>query len=152
MTSDSAVVPLRQPDTIDNPPTAVPRSGARLLLLVQAVEAEAETFRAMMKDARLPDGRERLVRHGLGLASLRPDHGPERVIQTGIGVEPRGSPDPVEVQRVRPCDRGADADRIRFSSAILPRWARRTRSVEPRRFTGPGCVAAGPLPVRRVDG
>ena len=115
MTSSSSVVPLRQPDTIDDPLTAVLRSGARRLL-AQAIEAEAEAFLAMMKDARLPDGRERLVRHG---------HGPERLVQTGIGA--------VEVQRVKLRDRGAGgtgADRIRFTSAILPRWARRTRSLD----------------------
>ena len=112
--SHNTVVPLRQPDEIDDPLTAVLRSGARRLL-AQAVEAEAKAFLAMMKGVQLPDGRERLVRHGLG---------PERVIQTGIG--------PVEVQRVKLRDRGAGADgeRIRFTSAILPRWARRTRSLD----------------------
>ena len=114
MTSHSSVVPLRQPDGIDDPLTAVLRSGARRLL-AQAVEAEAEAFLAAMQGVQLPDGRERLVRHGLG---------PERVIQTGIG--------PVEVQRVKLRDRGAGADgeRIRFTSTILPRWARRTRSLD----------------------
>jgi putative transposase len=114
MTSDSTVVPLRQPDTIEDPLTVVLRSGARRLL-AQAVEAEAEAFLAMMTDARLPDGRGRMVRHG---------QGPERVIQTGIG--------PVEVRRVKLRDRGASegAERIRFTSAILPRWARRTRSLD----------------------
>ena len=43
MTSDSTVVSLRQPDTVDDPLTAVLRSGARRLL-AQAIEAEAETF------------------------------------------------------------------------------------------------------------
>ena len=89
MTSDSTVVSLRQPDTVDDPLTAVLRSGARQLL-AQAIEAEAEEFLAAMKGVRLPDGRERLVRHG---------HGPERQMQTGIG--------PVAVQRVRLRDRGA---------------------------------------------
>jgi hypothetical protein len=58
---------------------------------------------------------ERVVRHGSG---------PERVIQTGIG--------PVEVRRVKLRDRGAGegAERIRFTSAILPRWGRRTRSLD----------------------
>ena len=112
--TDSTVVPLRQPDTIEDPLTVVLRSGARRLL-AQAVEAEAEAFLAMMTAARLPDGRERMVRHG---------QGPERVIQTGIG--------PVEVRRVKLRDRGASegAERIRFTSAILPRWARRTRSLD----------------------
>ncbi len=115
MTSSSTVVSLRQPDTIDDPLTAVLRSGARRLL-AQAIEAEADAFLAAMKGVQLPDGRDRLVRHG---------HGPEREVQTGIG--------PVTVQRVRLRDRGAgeaDTDRIRFTSAILPRWARRTRSLD----------------------
>jgi hypothetical protein len=75
MPSDSTVVPLRQPEEIEDPLTAILRSGARRLL-AQAVEAEAEAFLAAMRDRRLPDGRERVVRHG---------RGPERVIQTGIG-------------------------------------------------------------------
>jgi putative transposase len=114
MTSDSTVVSLRQPDEVTDALTAVLRSGARRLL-AQAVEAEAEAFLAMMAGTRLPDGRERVVRHG---------YGPERVIQTGIG--------PVEVRRVKLRDRGAAGrgERIRFTSAILPRWARRTPSLD----------------------
>jgi putative transposase len=114
VTNDSTVVPLRQRETTDDPLTAILRSGARRLL-AQAIEAEAEGFLATMKGEQLPDGRERVVRHGLG---------PERLVQTGIG--------PVEVQRVKLRDRGAGADgeRIRFTSAILPRWARRTRSLD----------------------
>jgi hypothetical protein len=46
---------------------------------------------------------------------VRYGHGPERAIQTGIG--------PVPVARVRIRDRGASspAERIRFSSTILPK-------------------------------
>jgi putative transposase len=115
MTSDSSVVPLRKPEMLEDPLTAILRRGARQLL-AQAIEAEVETFLASMKGLQLPDGRERLVRHGFG---------PERVIQTGIG--------PVEVRRVKLRDRGADragVARIRFTSAILPRWARRTPSLD----------------------
>ncbi len=114
MTSDTTVIPLRQPETIDDPLTAILRSGARQLL-AQAVEAEAEAFLATMRELRLPDGRERLVRHGLG---------PERLMQTGIG--------PVAVQRVKLRDRraGPNSERVRFTSAILPRWARRTPSLD----------------------
>ncbi len=114
MTSDSTVVSLRQPDEVDDPLTAVLRSGARRLP-AQAVEAEAEAFLAAMKGVRLPDGRDRLVRHG---------HAPERLVQTGIG--------PVAARRVKLRDRGAGdgTARIRFTSAILPRWARRTRSLD----------------------
>jgi putative transposase len=115
MTSDSSVVPLRKPEMLEDPLTAILRRGARQLL-AQAIEAEVETFLASMKGLQLADGRERLVRHGFG---------PQRVIQTGIG--------PVEVRRVKRRDRGADragVARIRFTSAILPRWARRTPSLD----------------------
>ena len=115
MTSDSSVVPLRKPEMLEDPLTAILRSGARQLL-AQAIEAEVETFLAGMKGLQLPDGRERLVRHGFG---------PERVIQTGIG--------PVQIRRVKLRDRGAGqagAARIRFTSTILPRWARRTPSLD----------------------
>jgi transposase-like protein len=112
--SDSTVVSLRQPDTIDDPLTAVLRNGARLLL-AQAIEAEADAFLAAMKSMQLPDGGDRLVRHG---------HGPERQVQTVIG--------PVAVQRAKLRDRGAEdaGERIRFRSAILPWWARRTTSLD----------------------
>jgi putative transposase len=114
MTEDSSIVQLRQPDTIDDPLTAVLRSGARRLL-EQAIEAEVEAFLASKKELTLPDGRDRMVRHG---------HGPARTIQTGIG--------PVEVQRVKVRDRasGHAGERIRFTSALLPRWARRTTSLD----------------------
>ena len=112
--SHTTVIPLRRPDEADDPLTAILRSGARRLL-AQAIEAEAEAFLATMKGMPLPDGRERLVRHG---------HGPERQVQTGIG--------PVAVRRVKLRDRGTGeaAGRIRFTSSILPRWARRTPSLD----------------------
>ncbi len=114
MDETSKVIRLRQPEEIEDPLTAILRAGARRLL-EQAIEAEVDAFLASMKDLKLPDGRERVVRHG---------HGPERAIQTGIG--------PVEVRRVKVRDRGAgDAgERIRFTSALLPRWARRTKSLD----------------------
>ena len=114
MNEISNVVSLRHPDDIDDPLTNILRAGARQLL-AQAVEIEAATFLATMKDLKLADGRDRVVRHG---------HGPLRTIQTGIG--------PVEVARAKIRDRGAaDADeRIRFTSAILPLWARRSKSLD----------------------
>jgi hypothetical protein len=64
---------------------------------------------------KLPDGRQRIVRHG---------HDPLRPIQTGIG--------PVEVEKPKARDRGALSaeERIRYSSSILPKWARRTKSLD----------------------
>ena len=114
MNENINIVPLRQPDEIDDPLTNILRSGARQLL-AQAVENEAAAFLDAMKDLKLADGRDRLVRHG---------HGPTRTIQTGIGA--------VEVERVKIRDRGAtgDGERVRFTSALLPLWARRTRSLD----------------------
>jgi putative transposase len=118
MKTDTTIVAFQHPDEIDDPLTSVLREGARRLL-AQAIEAEAEAFLAAMQGARLADGRARLVRHG---------HGPERVIQTGIG--------PVPVRRAKLRDRGADEafesddERITFTSAILPKWARRTKSLD----------------------
>ena len=112
MNEDSTVVRFPQPEAVDDPLTAVLRAGARRLL-AQAIEAEAETFLAAMADQRLADGRARVVRHG---------HGPERTVQTGIG--------PVEVRRVKVRDRTPAGDRVRFTSRILPRWARRSRSID----------------------
>jgi putative transposase len=113
MKTDSTVLAFQHPDEIDDPLTYVLRDGARRLL-AQAIEAEAGAFLAIMKEERLPDGRARLVRHG---------HGPQRTIQTGIG--------PVAVRRVKLRDRGAaEAEGITFTSAILPKWARRTRSLD----------------------
>jgi len=113
MNMDSTVVAFDHPDAFDDPLTSVLRAGARRLL-AQAVEAEAESFLAAMAGERLPDGRARVVRHG---------HGPERSIQTGIG--------PVAVRRAKLRDRGGvGEERITFTSSILPRWARRTRSLD----------------------
>src|SRR5215208_3470875 len=114
MNEDSTVVRLRQPEVVAESLTEVLRAGARRLL-AQAIEAEAEAFLAGMVDRRLADGRARFVRHG---------HGPERTIQTGIGS--------VAVQRVKVRDRApAEGERrLRFTSRILPRWARRTRSLD----------------------
>ena len=93
--------------------TEILRAGARRLI-AQAVEAEFETFLAASTELLLPDGRQRVVRHG---------HDPVREIQTGIG--------PVEVQKPKARDRGATAGaRIRFTSNILPKWARRTKSLD----------------------
>jgi transposase-like protein len=113
--NEDNVVSLRRPDDrAEDPLTEVLRHGARRLL-AQAIEAEVATFLASHADLVDEAGRRRLVRNGFL---------PERTIQTGIGEVPVRQP------RVR--DRGpaaADA-RIRFTSSILPRYLRRTRSLE----------------------
>jgi putative transposase len=114
MLRDTTVVRLRQPGAIDDPLSEVAREGARRMLATVLI-AEADAFVALWKDVKLPDGRDRVVRHG---------HGPERAIQTGVG--------PVEVRRAKVRDRGevSAAEKIRFTSSILPKWARRTRSLD----------------------
>ena len=112
MTEDS-VVALHHPGVTADPLTAVLRAGARELL-AQAIEAEVAAVLAAHEHLKTEDGRRRLVRHG---------HGPERAILTGIG--------PVSVRRPKVRDRGSvGGERIRFTSAILPRFARRTRSLD----------------------
>ena len=112
MTEDS-VVALHHPGVTADPLTEVLRAGARELL-AQAIEAEVAAVLAAHEHLKTEDGRRRLVRHG---------HGPERAILTGIG--------PVSVRRPKVRDRGSvGGERIRFTSAILPRFARRTRSLD----------------------
>jgi putative transposase len=114
MSRDTTVLPFRQPDAIDDPLTEVAREGARRML-AQVMIAEANAFVALWQDVKLPDGRDRIVRHG---------YGPERAIQTGVG--------PVAVRRTKVRDRGevSAAEKIRFTSSILPKWARRSKSLD----------------------
>lgn len=114
MTEDT-VIKLVQPGSFEDPLTEVLRNGARAPL-AHAVEAEVASFLGGHADLRTDDGRARIVRHG---------HLPEREILTGLG--------PVAVRQPRVRDRGAaagDPERIRFSSALLPPYARRTKSLD----------------------
>jgi transposase-like protein len=107
------VIKFAQPGTFRDPLTEILRNGARALL-AHAVEAEVAGFLGDHADKLTADGRARLVRHG---------HLPEREIVTGIG--------PVAVRCPRVRDRAGDGgERIRFSSAILPPYARRSKSLE----------------------
>jgi transposase-like protein len=84
-------------------------------MLAAARRAEADAFVEQHAEEALPDGRQRIVRHG---------YGPERRIQTGIGA--------LDVRRPKVRDRaaGPDDEKVRFTSNILPRWARRSRSLD----------------------
>jgi hypothetical protein len=108
-TTDIRIVPLPQGQDVL---TEILRSGARRLL-AEAVEAEVAAWidnHAHLKDQA---GRQQVVRNG---------HLPERTIQTGIG--------PVEVQQPRVRDRRPADERESFTSAILPPYLRKTRSLE----------------------
>jgi transposase-like protein len=115
MKDDNTITLLHQPGSIIDPLTEIAREGARQMLMA-ALKAEAASFVALFGEELLPDGRQRVVRHGAG---------PERTIQSGIG------PIPIQRQKVR--DRAIDAppeQKIRFTSNILPKWARRSRSLD----------------------
>ena len=89
--------------------TEVLRDGARTLL-AQAVEAEVAEFLARHQGEQDAAGRSRRVRNG---------YLPERTIQTGIGQVAMTAP--------RVHDRSGQ---VRFSSSLVPRYLRRTRSIE----------------------
>lgn len=88
------------------------RSGARQLI-EQALEAELTALLSQFSNETTPEGHARLVRHG---------HLPERDVMTGVG------PVSVKVPRVR--DRGQQAEKVRFTSSILPPYLRKAKSVE----------------------
>ena len=90
--------------------TGILREGAKKLLLA-AVEEELEHFLRGNAEQRLPDGRAAVVRNG---------YLPERQIQTGIGNLT------VRVPKVR--DRSGSG--VKFNSALLPPYLKRTKSVE----------------------
>ena len=112
--TETNVFQLAQPGTFTDSLTEVLRNGARALL-ARAVEAEVAEFLAQHADLWTDDGRQRVVRHG---------HLPEREIMTGIGAVAVRQP------RVRDRQAGGDGARIRFTPAILPPYARRSKSLE----------------------
>jgi putative transposase len=69
MPRDTTVIAFRQPEAIDDPLTEVAREGAHRML-AQVLIAEAAFFIGRWKDLRLPDGRDRIVRHGCRCAGL----------------------------------------------------------------------------------
>jgi putative transposase len=108
-TVDIALVPL--PDSRDVL-TGILRQGAQQLL-AQAIEAEVGAWidrHQLCRDAR---GRQQVVRNG----AL-----PGRTITTGVG--------PVAVQQPRVRDRRPAEQREKFTSAILPPYLRKTKSIE----------------------
>jgi putative transposase len=88
------------------------RQGAKQLL-AQAIQAEVSAYLADRFHLRDEAGHRQVVRNG----SL-----PERTVLTGIG--------PVEVQQPRVQDRRPADQREKFTSAILPPYLRKTKSIE----------------------
>ena len=85
------------------------REGARSMLQ-KAIEYEVEEYIQMLQEEREPNGRRAIVRNG---------YLPERTIQTGIGS--------ILIKQPRVRDKRAV---VKFSSAILPPYMRRTPTLE----------------------
>jgi transposase-like protein len=113
--SKDTVIDFKKPETFfDDPLTDILRQGARRLLSA-ALEAEIQSFLKQYKEITDDKGYQRLVRNG---------YLPEREIQTGIGQVP------VRAPRIRDRQPDSQNGRIRFTSAILPPYLRRTKSIE----------------------
>jgi putative transposase len=108
-TTETRIVPLPQAQDVL---TDLLRQGAQQLL-AQAIEAEVADWIDRRRDCRDAAGRRQVVRNG---------HLPRRTITTGVG--------PVTVQQPRVQDRRPAETREKFSSAILPPYLRKTKSVE----------------------
>jgi putative transposase len=92
--------------------TEVCRTGARQML-AHAIEAEVAAYLDARSALRDEAGRQQVVRNG---------YLPQRAILTGLGA--------VEVKQPRVHDRRPAAEREKFSSAILPAYLRKTKSME----------------------
>ncbi len=112
MTNSTAEIRVVPVSTAGDALTEVLRAGAQRLL-ADAINAEVADWIDRHQDCRDDQGRRQVVRNG----SL-----PGRTITTGIGA--------VEVQQPRVHDRRPAEQREKFSSAILPPYLRKTKSVE----------------------
>ena len=94
--------------------TEILRHGAQRMLAT-AIENEVAEYIAACVHDRDAAGQRLVVRNG---------HAPSRSILTGLG--------PIEVTRARVNDRRVDEDgnRMRFTSAILPPYLRRTKAID----------------------
>ncbi len=108
-TSEVRIVPLPQAQDVL---TDILRQGAQQLL-AQAIAAEVTDWIDRHQDCRDATGKRQVVRNG---------HLPERTISTGVGA--------VRVQQPRVQDRRPAGEREKFSSAILPPYLRKTKSIE----------------------
>jgi putative transposase len=110
--SEDNIISFKNPADTQDLLTEIARRGAREML-AKAIELEVQDFLGDVESLTTEDGRKRIVRNG---------YLPEREVQTGIG------PLAVHVPRVR--DRASSGSKIDFSSAIIPRYLRRSKSIE----------------------
>jgi transposase-like protein len=104
--------PSEPRDAVSDVLGEVLRQGARKML-AEAIEAEVAEYLKSHEGLRDEAGHRVVVRNG---------HLPERKLQTPVGD--------IAVQQPRVRDRRQPADREAFQSSILPKYLRRTRSLE----------------------
>lgn len=109
-TSNVISIPAKPADVL----TEILKRGAQQML-AQAIEAEVAAYIEEHRDAMDAEGRRLVVRNGLA---------EEREIQTPLGQIPIRQP------RVNDKRLGENGERMRFTSAILPPYLRRTKSIE----------------------
>lgn len=109
---DVRIVPLPALPMSQDVLTDILRVGAQKML-AQAIEAEVQEWVNQRSECRDERGRQQIVRNG----SM-----PERSLLTGLGE--------IKVQQPRVRDRRPAEHREKFSSAILPPYLRKTKSVE----------------------
>ena len=96
----------------EDPLTDILRRGARQLL-VQAIEAEVETWTATRAHLVDEDNHRQVVRNGFAQS---------RTVVTGVG--------PIDVTMPRVHDRRPPGQREKFTSSILPPYLRKAKSIE----------------------
>lgn len=108
--SEHSVVRFQKPETVEDPLTALLRSGAQRLLQ-QAVAAELAELLARYGGETDGQGRSAVVRNG---------YLPERAVLTGIG------PVPVRVPKVR----SRNGASVVFRSSLVPPYVRRAKTLD----------------------
>jgi len=108
---NNKILDLKKPEDISTDPlTELLRNGARKLI-AEAVEAELQELLDQYSGLRNEQGHHQIIRNG---------YLPEREIQTGIGLVK------VKVPKIR--DKSCSG--IKFNSALLPPYLRKTKNVE----------------------
>lgn len=108
--TDDTVIPIDTPEGPMDPLTDLLRNGARELIAT-AVNAELEELLATYADRRTEDGRSAVVRNGFQ---------PTRQVVTGVG------PVDIRVPKVR----SRTDEPVRFHSALVPPYVRRSQSLD----------------------
>jgi transposase-like protein len=107
-TNDSCSLPLTSNDVL----TDLLRQGAQKML-AEAINAEVADWIEARRSCLDDQGHQQVVRNG---------YLPKRTITSGIGS--------IEVRQPRVHDRRPEGEREKFSSAILPPYLRKTKSIE----------------------